>query len=134
MEVSDGGIARTGTVPAGRVFIDVSGMGDVGNSVLQDRKKLSTDGIVIVTAVIDSYSGGLVLPVDIQSKGLVFRNGASEFSSLVVDACADVFDHYARSSYMDIPALKSRVKDVVAKLIFDKTRRAPVVVVTVLSV
>ena len=106
----------------------------MGNSVLQDRKKLSTDGIIMITAVIDSYSGGLVLPVDVQSKGLVFRNNANEFSSFVDDACARVFDDYARSSYMDIPALKSRVKDVVAKLIFDKTRRAPVIVVTVLSI
>ena len=134
VEISEKGIARTGTVPAGRVFIDVSGVGDVANSVLQDRKKLSTDGVIVITAVIDSYSGGLVLPVDIQSKGLVFRNSANEFSSFVEDACADVFDHFARSSYMDIPALKSRLKDVVAKLIFDKTRRAPVILVTVLAV
>ncbi|MBQ6065233.1 MAG: ribonuclease J [Clostridia bacterium] len=134
IEVSEQGIAKTGTVPAGRVYIDVSGIGDVANSVLQDRKKLSTDGIVAVTGVVDAYSGELLLPVDVQSRGIVFSSNANEFSSYISDVCGDVFHEFARYARLDIPALKSRVRDAVAKVIYDKTRRAPVIIVTVLSV
>ena len=134
VEVSEDGVVRTGSVPAGRVFIDVSGMGDVGNTVLQDRKKLSTDGIVIITAVVDSYTGRLLYAPEVQSKGIVFSSNANEFASYISDRCADVFREFSRYVKLDIPALKSRVKDSVAKVIYDKTRRAPVIVVTVLSV
>ena len=134
VEVSEDGVVRTGSVPAGRVFIDVSGMGDVGNTVLQDRKKLSTDGIVIITAVVDSYTGRLLYAPEVQSKGIVFSSNANEFASYISDRSADVFREFSRFAKLDIPALKSRVKDSVAKLIYDKTRRAPVIVVTVLSV
>jgi ribonuclease J len=134
IEVSEDGIARTGTVPSGRVFIDVSGMGDVGNTVLQDRRKLSTDGIVIITAALDSYTGQLLYPPEVQSKGIVFNSNASDFSNYISGKCADAFREYSRYAKLDIPALKSRVRDTVAKVIFDKTRRAPVIVVTVVSV
>ena len=134
VEVSEEGVVRTGSVPAGRVFIDVSGMGDVGNTVLQDRKKLSTDGIVIITAVMDSYTGRLLYPAEVQSRGIVFSSNADEFASYISGKCAETFRDCSRRSVKDIPALKARLRDSVAKVIYDKTRRVPVIVVTVLSV
>lgn len=134
IEVSDSFISYAGSVPSGRVFIDNSGVGDVGNTVLRDRKKLSTDGIVIVTAVTDAYTGQLMLPVDVQTKGFVFMENANEFNTFIYDACDGVFDNYARSAHADVQSLKGRIKDTVAKVIFDKTRRSPIIVVTVLAV
>ncbi len=134
VEVSEQGVVRTGAVPAGRVFIDVSGMGDVNNTVLMDRKKLSTDGIVIVTAAVDSNSGQLATPVEVQSRGIVFRNGASDFTSDIEQVCVDVFIQHMRLAMYDLPALQSRIKDAVARMTYDKTRRTPMIIVTVLSV
>ena len=134
VEVSEQGVVRAGAVPAGRVFIDVSGMGDVNNTVLMDRKKLSTDGIVIVTAAVDSNSGQLATPVEVQSRGIVFRNGASDFTSDIEQVCVDVFIQHMRLAMYDLPALQSRIKDAVARMTYDKTRRTPMIIVTVLSV
>ena len=134
VEVSEQSVARTGVVPAGRVFIDVSGMGDVNNTVLMDRKKLSTDGVVIVTAAVDPRTGKLAAPVDVQSRGIVFRNGAGDFTSDMVELCIDVFIDNARLARYDLPALKNKVKDAVSKAAYDKTRRVPMIVVTILTV
>lgn len=134
IEVSEERIGFAGTVPAGRVFIDSSGVSDVGNTVLSDRKKLSTDGIVMITAVTDAYTGELAVPVEVQSRGFVFMDNANRFNDFINDACARVFEDYALSANMDIAALKAKVRDTVSRLIYDKTRRNPIIVVTVIAV
>lgn len=121
-------------VTAGRIYVDGSGVGDVGSAVLQDRKKLSTDGIVIVTAVSDAYSGELMADVDIQSKGFVFSDNANELNAYIADACERVFDKYKRGIQMDTYALKQKLKDAVQKAVFDKTKRNPVIIISVFAV
>jgi len=134
VEVGSGGIRTAAHIPAGRIFVDGSGVGDVGSSVLRDRKKLSTDGVVLITAVSDAYTGGLMLPVEIQTKGFVFTDNANELSSYISDVCEDVFDRYRRGVDMDVNALKQRLKDSVARVIFDRTKRTPVIIVSVFAV
>lgn len=134
IEVSENKISNVASVPAGRVYVDGSGVGDVGSTVLRDRRNLSTDGIVIVTAVTDSYSGALMIPLDVQSKGFVYDNNANELNSYIADSCERVLDNYMRSVNMDINTLRSRLKDTVSKAIFEKTKRTPVVIITVFAV
>ena len=58
------------TVPAGEVYVDGLGVGDVGNIVLNDRKHLSQDGIIIVVATLDAETGDVVSGPDVVSAGL----------------------------------------------------------------
>ncbi len=132
--LSDAGIKTETHVAAGRIFVDSSGVGDVGSSVLRDRKKLSTDGIVLVTAVYDLYTGGLMSSVDIQTKGFVFGDNANELNAYITNACEDAFDRYRRGVNMDSNVLKQRLKDAVAKAVFDKTKRSPIIIVSVFAV
>lgn len=134
IEINENRISNVSSVPAGRVFVDGSGVGDVGSNVLRDRKNLSTDGVVIVTAVTDSYTGGLMVPLDVHSKGFVYDNNANELNSYITQSCERVLDNYMRSVNMDINALRSRLKDAVSKAIFEKTKRSPVVIITVFAI
>ena len=132
--VSQHSIKTESFVAAGKVFVDSSGVGDVGSAVLHDRKKLSTDGVVLVSAVSDLYTGGLMAPVEIQTKGFVFTDNANELNRYISDACEDVFDRYMRGVEMDTNALRQRLKDAVAKAIFEKTKRTPVIFISVFAV
>lgn len=132
--LSDDKISTYTHVPAGRIFVDSSGVGDVGSSVLRDRKKLSTDGVVMVSAVSDVYTGGLMSPVEIQTKGFVFTDNANELNTIISDACNDVFEKYMRGVEMDTNALRQRLKDAISKVIFERTKRTPVVIVSVFAV
>ena len=134
IELADGEAHRLQSVTAGRVFVDSSGVGDVGYAVLSDRKKLSTDGVVIITAVTDAYTGGLMAPLDIQSRGFVFPDNAKELTRLIENTCDHVIDGFTRQVQMDVVALQQRLKDAVAKAVFDKTRRTPVIIVSVFAV
>ncbi len=127
-------IFRDGSVPAGRVFVDSSGAGNVGLTVISDRKKLSSDGVVILTAITDAYTGGLMLPLDIQSRGFVFSENANKLFDYVARSCERSLDSHKRSVSPDVLALKGRLADMAAKAIFEKTKRTPVIIVNVFSV
>lgn len=134
VELSDEKIAVTGNVPAGKLFVDGSGIGDVGNTVLRDRKRLSQDGIVVVTAVLDSYSGEVIAPIDVQTKGFVYVKESSEIVDCIADIALAAADSFADAYSMDVNALKAKMRDFVSKAIYEKTKRSPVIIPVVLLV
>ena len=78
IEVRRDSIRRGGTVPAGEVLIDGLGIGDVGESVLRDRKHLSEDGMLIVVLGFDRETGELISGPDIISRGFVYAKENEE--------------------------------------------------------
>ena len=114
-------------VPSGKVLIDGSGVGDVGNIVLRDRKNLAENGIIIAVATISSDIGELLCGPEIISRGFVYvreneelMNGAKEVAtSALVDALAKGAHEWGD--------LKAILKGAISKYIFNKTKRKPIV-------
>lgn len=127
IEIGENYIKKVGTVPAGQVFVDGSGVGDVGSVVIKDRKHLSKDGIIIVVATLDGATGELVSGPDIVSRGFVF---VKESEELIKDAENTAYEAimrcYDRSIY-DWGAIKSRIRDDVSRLMYERTKRSPMV-------
>ncbi len=123
-----------GSVPAGRIFVDGSGVGDVGSGVLMDRKKLSTDGVIFISAALDLYTGELLDDVDVQTKGFVFAENANELYGFISQACEKVIRKQNKNGQPDTLALKQKIKDAVGKVVYDKTRRSPVILVSMFAV
>ena len=78
VEMSEKEIKIAGAVPAGKIFVDGSGVGDVGNIVLRDRKHLSQDGIIIIAASVEPDTGYIVSGPDIITRGFVYVKEAEE--------------------------------------------------------
>ncbi len=133
VELTDNHVSIHSGIPVGRIFVDGTGVCDVGKSVLRDRKNLSTDGVVVVSTVVDAYTGELLSGMDVQSRGFVFDNNTSELVPFIEKSCQKVLSEYAASTKMDIYTLKLKMKECISKAIFDKTRRSPIVIVTVLT-
>ena len=83
-----------GTVPAGEVYVDGSGVGDVGAVVMRDRKRLAEDGMVVVVMPISSHDGALLTQPEIITRGFIYVKESGdlmkELQSVAMDAAENV--------------------------------------------
>ncbi|HEX2032720.1 MAG TPA: ribonuclease J [Chloroflexota bacterium] len=127
-------------VSAGYVFVDGLGVGDVGQVVLRDRQALAQDGILIVTITVDRHTGLPVAGPDIVSRGFVY---VRENEELVEKARAQVKRALEASQgaggngearEVDWQFVKNKIRDVLAKFVYDQTRRRPMILPLVMEV
>lgn len=115
------------SVPAGRVFIDGLGVGDVGNIVLRDRKHLSEDGLIIIVVAISSATGEVINGPDLISRGFVYVRE----SEALMDGARNVIEEELKKCYAknikDWASLKSSVRDALSQYIYQNTKRSPMI-------
>lgn len=116
-----------GSVPAGEVYVDGLGVGDVGNIVLRDRRHLAEDGIIIVVFAIDSASGTIVAGPDIISRGFVYVREAEDLMDSVRNVAKNSVEKLGDGSYIDWTNLKNNVKNDVGTFLLNKTKRRPMI-------
>ena len=124
----------SGNVPSGRVFVDGYGVGDVGSIVLRDRKHLAQDGLIIVVATIDSKTGELLSGPDVVSRGFVYVRESEE---LIEDACKvaqRILEDCAAHNVHDWSSIKLKLRDEVSHLMYERTKRSPMILPILMEV
>lgn len=127
IELSEDGIKKVANVIAGDVYVDGYGVGDVGNIVLNDRKHLSKDGIIIVVASIDEAEGYVVAGPDIVSRGFVYVRDNEELMSAAKELATDIIESMYERDIRDWNTIKTKIRDEISKLMYEKTKRSPMV-------
>lgn len=127
IELSDDEIKLVENVPSGEVYVDGLGVGDVGNIVLNDRKHLSKDGLIIVVATIDSSSGMVVSGPDIVSRGFVYVRENETLMNSARDLACRVIDESYDKNYHDWNTVKTKLRDEISRLMYEKTKRSPMI-------
>jgi ribonuclease J len=131
VDLVDGRASIVGAIPAGYVYVDGRGVGDVGEQSLKDRLILGGDGFVTIVAVVDSVTGKVAAPPEI------FARGFSEDPAAFEDVLPLVEDSLAaagREGATDRHELQQRVRRVVGKWVSDTYRRRPMIIPVVLEV
>lgn len=127
IEISNDSIKQSENVPAGEIYVDGLGVGDVGNVVLNDRKHLSKDGIIIVVATIDSATGQVISGPDVVSRGFVYVRENEELMNKARDlSCNIIYDCYG-NNVNDWNTVKSKLRDELSRLTYEKTKRRPMI-------
>jgi len=134
LEIGKKGAAFSGSVPAGKVMIDGSGIGDIGSVVLRDRKHLSEDGLVIVVAAVDMKDGYLVSGPDIVSRGFVYVKESAELMEKTKRVAEDAVALALSDGRCDFQELKNEIRDAVGKFIFKETKRRPMILPVIMDV
>lgn len=134
IEVSQNKIACNETVPAGRVLVDGLGVGDVGSIVLRDRKLLSDDGIIVVAVSIDRISREVVSGPDVLSRGFVYVKESEELISEINELVCDILERCYINNIRDWSTVKLKIKDGVARFLFSKTKRSPMILPIIMEV
>ena len=123
VEFIDGKLKIGERVPGGYVFVDGSGVGDIGPIVMREREALARDGFVVVHLSLDCQTGTLQGDPEIVSKGFVFIRDADE-----------LFEH-ARTLIRDLTSdegcvnLKKRIEKELADYFYTETKRRPMIFV-----
>lgn len=124
---------HAGSFPAGDIFIDGSGIGDIGSIVLRDRKILSDNGLVVVVATIDTDKREVVAGPDIISRGFIYMR---ESEDLIQEAQRVAYRSIKKSlDYKQVNEYKLRnnLIEQIKDYLFEKTERRPIILPVVLS-
>ena len=130
IEMDRRGIHWGNTVEAGRVMIDGAGGEGVESAVLRDRRNLSESGIVVITAGITPWGDISVLP-EIVTEGFVYVKENEELLQYLADMARKFLSKSLDKGMNDPQALGARLKDDMANIICQKTRRKPMVVTNI---
>ena len=132
LEIDDDEARLAGRVSASYVYIDGLGVGDIDEYVLRDRAHLSTDGVLIVIVAVDARTGRLARPAEVLSRGFV----DNEEHAALLDRAARVAEKALEGREHAAPAgeVNARLKDALAKFLYDETRRRPMVLPVTIEV
>jgi len=129
------GVARKGNkVPSGIVLIDGLGVGDVGNIVLRDRKLLSQDGILVVVVTLSKQDGTILSGPDIISRGFVYVRESEGLLEEANRLVTQTLNKLMSDNVNEWASLKTNVKDVLGRFLYEQTRRRPMILPIIMEV
>ncbi len=132
VEITENRISVVNEVPAGKVFVDGYGVGDVGSIVIRDRKRLSVDGIIVVAVTI---SEGLIINgPDVISRGFVYVRESEELMNLITSSCEKVITDCLYDGITDHNSIKNRIRDEASRLVYERTKRNPMILPVIMEV
>ena len=118
-------------IAAGVTFVDGLGVGDVQDVALRDRRRLSEDGVLIVVTTVALSDGGEIAPPELIARGF---GDNEELLDELRDEADRIADELAEDGITEIKLLQEHMHDAIAKLVYDRTRRRPMILPVVIEV
>lgn len=116
-------------VTVGNILVDGRGIGDVEDSVLKDRKLLSNDGIFVASYAISRKEKILVGRPCIQTKGFVYVKKSMELIKEAEEKIIKYIESNPIKSIRECAAIKAEVRSMLSSLLYDNTKRKPIIIV-----
>ena len=127
IELSRKSVKAEDSVPAGRVFVDGAGVGDVGSVVLRDRKHLAQDGMIVVVLALSGDDASLLAPPEIVTRGFIYEkesDGLMEEMRRVINESLASCRH---QRIKDWAGIKNKVRTNLTGYLYKATKRSPMI-------
>lgn len=134
VELSDGKARIAESIDVGMTFVDGLDVGDIQDVTLRDRKKLSRDGTFIVVAPIREQDGTLISPPDVTAKGFVYMGNRRELMKEVSQLVEEIINQTAGQEIQDPGIVQEHIHNRLAKFLWKKTRKRPLILAVVVEV
>ena len=116
-----------GTVTAGKVFVDGTGVGDVGSVVLRDRKHLAEDGMIVVCVNLSAEDGSIITGPDIITRGFIYVKESEQLMESLQEVATEAIERCQRKNIRDWSAIKSTIKNDLSGYLYKSTKRNPMI-------
>ena len=123
-----------GTVPAGKVFVDGTGVGDVGSVVLRDRKHLAQDGMIVVCVNISGQDGSIISGPDIITRGFIYVKESEELMEELRLVVLEAIERCERKRIRDWTTIKAAIKNDLSGYLYKTTKRNPMILPVIMEV
>ena len=132
VELDESGAYMTGRVEAGVTFVDGLGVGDVQDVALRDRRHLSEDGVLIVVATLTGQNGSVAGQPELIARG--FAEPGEPLLDEMREEAERVLDDLVKENVTEIKLLQEHLHDGIGQLVYDRTRRRPMILPVVVEV
>ncbi|MCL6549018.1 MAG: ribonuclease J [Alicyclobacillus sp.] len=124
----------SGRIPAGQVLVDGLGVGDVGHVVLRDRRQLAQDGILIVALSVDKESAQLLAGPDVVTRGFVYVKESEALIEDIRERVRQIYQRCLEQRLMDWFTIKAAIREDLAKYLYERTKRRPMILPIILEI
>ena len=127
LELGRRGAKLSGSVASGGILVDGSGVGDIGSSVLRDRRLLSHDGMFTIVIAIKRDTGILAAEPEIISRGFVYTKDSEVLLSDAKAVAVTEAMRFATSDKTEWNSIKNSIKSGIKTCLYNKTKRTPLI-------
>ncbi len=134
IELSSRSCKVNGSVPAGMVLVDGTGVGDVGSVVLRDRKHLAQDGMIVVCVNLSSQDGGIISGPDIITRGFIYVKESEQLMEDLRLIAMEAIERCGRRRSRDWATVKSAIKNDLSGYLYKTTKRNPMILPVIMEI
>ena len=134
LAIKDNEVYRKGSIPINDIYVDGSRIGDVGVSLIKDRKIMSTDGVLIVILNLDLENKKMLLEPNITTRGFVVVNDNQDLIKKIQDKTNIIALNELEKDNFNLTDLKNRIILEINSYVIELTGRRPMIVPMILSV
>jgi ribonuclease J len=127
LEISTEGAKKAGRFPVGGIMYDDNGA-IVSEVVLKDRIHMASEGMFIVVLTVQRGSGRLLTSPDIISRGFIYLRDSEELMGLIRQYLKQKVARSFSDKNIDIDAIKKELREEITHILYDQTRRTPIVI------
>jgi len=130
----EGRMQREGPITTGKILVDGKGVGDIGEIILRERRKLSRHGMVVILLVVDAETGETIYGPEIISRGFVFEDQGRFILEDAECIVLEVLDELERPSPIDCSVVESEIGRRLKRFFYKVIERGPLITPVIIAI